>query len=122
MVLTELMMMTLFLLEFYLNLGYQVRYTPKSLKLFSPKLSAGEFNIGKKRFQSHCKIANLLLVDSMINLTSQRGEISYKIILKGYVRGSITRSDSRLFPPMLVHGSRPSCFEHQKLSHLKIGP
>ncbi|KAL4202031.1 hypothetical protein AMTRI_Chr02g218950 [Amborella trichopoda] len=93
MVLTEVMMMMCFF-KSYLNLGYQVRFTPKSSRYF---LLSFQLVTVKRGFgcnlctdmalsSIHCKIGNLLLADSMLNLTSHRGEISSKVILNGYLQ------------------------------------
>ncbi|KAL4179757.1 hypothetical protein AMTRI_Chr13g88870 [Amborella trichopoda] len=113
MVLTEIMILMLFFLEFYLNLGPMLKLLNVGLAvIFAPTALSS----------IHCKIGNLLLATSMLKHRSQRGEISYKVILNGYLRGRMIRSDSRLFPPMLAHGSKPSSFEYHKLSQHKIGP
>ncbi|KAL4193942.1 hypothetical protein AMTRI_Chr05g56730 [Amborella trichopoda] len=115
MVLTAVMMTVLLFFEFYMNLRYHVRSTPKSSR--NSKLWVFIFPTSKwcvALSSIHCKIGNLLSVDSILNLTSHRSETSYTVILNGYLRGCIIRSNSRLFPPMLVHGSRPNCYEYHK--------
>ncbi|KAL4195148.1 hypothetical protein AMTRI_Chr05g63110 [Amborella trichopoda] len=86
MVLMDMMMM-LFFLEFYLNLGCHMTYTPKSSRYFP--------------------------------LKTQLSEVSYAVMLNWYLRGQTIRSDSRILPPVLVHGSRPSCSKYHKLSQRK---
>ncbi|KAL4190714.1 hypothetical protein AMTRI_Chr07g26170 [Amborella trichopoda] len=123
MVLMEVMMI-MFFFKFYLNLAYHVRFTPKSSKnfLLNPQLFSCNLCTSIALTSIHCKIGNLLLVNSMLNLTSHGGTISYKVILNGYLPRRIVGSVSRLFPPILVHGSRPSCSGYHKLSRHVIGP
>ncbi|KAL4194861.1 hypothetical protein AMTRI_Chr05g70600 [Amborella trichopoda] len=118
--LTEVMMMMLFFFEFYL--GYHIRLTTKTYAKAEKRGFGYNLCTSIALSSIHCKNGIPLLADSMLNLTSHKGEIPYKVILNGYLRGRMIRSDSRLFPPMLVHGSRPSCSEYHKLSKNKIGP
>ncbi|KAL4201345.1 hypothetical protein AMTRI_Chr02g215590 [Amborella trichopoda] len=96
MVLKEVMIMMLFFFEFYLNLGYHVKFKPKTVKQAHAKaMKCGfgcNFCIGIAISSIHCKLGNLLLADSTLNLTSHRGEISTKVSLNGYLRGHIIRS------------------------------
>ncbi|KAL4188371.1 hypothetical protein AMTRI_Chr08g159740 [Amborella trichopoda] len=93
MMLMEVMIM-MFFFEFYLNLGCPTRYTPKRSSMETAKhihAKAGKCGFdcnlctGIALSSMHCRIDNLLSVDSMLNLTSHRGKISYKIILNGYL-------------------------------------
>ncbi|KAL4186926.1 hypothetical protein AMTRI_Chr09g16280 [Amborella trichopoda] len=110
----------LFFLEFYLNLGcHMIHILKKSMetaKYTHAKVLKHGFGCnlctGIAFSSVHYKVGNLLSAHSMIYLKSHRGEIFYKVILNGYLYGRRIRSDSRLFPPTLVHGSRASCFEY----------